>query len=153
MLRRSLQVSHGAVYNPHAMQTALRTPGSPSLEARSGLWQVLSIPAPYKVLAVGIVEDHASRVNISAPPRKRPLFDTPATINRVPKSIKRLDFLPPSSLSTLQKRTLIVGSLSAIAKVYNMLATIPYRHRTYSKVESVNRFVQKYWTSRVHVRA
>jgi len=52
-----------------------------------------------------------------------------------------------------KKHTLIVGSLPASAKVYNTLATIPYRHRAYSAVERVNRFVQKYCTSRVHVTA
>ncbi|KIM38901.1 hypothetical protein M413DRAFT_12518 [Hebeloma cylindrosporum] len=39
-------------------------------------------------------------------------------------------------------RTLIVGSVSASAKVYKILATIPYRHKTYSAVESVNLFIQ-----------
>ena len=55
--------------------------------------------------------------------------------------------------STLQKRTLIIGSLPARAKVYKTLATNPYRHRIYSAVESVNRFIQKYCTSWVQVRA
>ena len=39
------------------------------------------------------------------------------------------------------------------ARGRRVLATIPYRQRTYSKVESVNRFVQNYCTSRVHMRA